>query len=255
MKRFISITFLFLLISPLFSQAIKIGYFQSPPYVFQDKGTGKIKGALYDFLEREIAPRMGVKFEWTEEPIPIIRQLKYLESGKLDASAMFGKNPERALLFAYPEKPYYRTHSGLCVLAGNQLTQVNTVDDILEMTVGYCGKAFTTPFMKDSRINWDFVCGSSCVEQTLKKLLSERVDCLYQPDELGILFYVKKYGVANQVRVIRLPEDVEVYMPFSKKAAVKYMDKYVRAMEDAGGTETLMKYMAEYIDESILKMK
>jgi polar amino acid transport system substrate-binding protein len=60
-----------------------------------DQGAGKQPtGASVEYREKYIAPKLGVKTEWVG-PFPMLRLLKSLEDGEIDAIIVMAKNPDR----------------------------------------------------------------------------------------------------------------------------------------------------------------
>ena len=87
-------------------QEIRIAYFNAPPYVIHDREQEKVTGgALYEFLEQHIGPKMGVKFVWERLPSSIPRQLDSIENGSVDAIALLAHTPEREKN-AYSQLPH-----------------------------------------------------------------------------------------------------------------------------------------------------
>ena len=73
----------------LANDTIKIAYFNVPPHIIYDSKNEKLaSGAVYDLIEKFIAPKMGVNFEWRDTPSNIPRQLTSLEREAIDASAL-----------------------------------------------------------------------------------------------------------------------------------------------------------------------
>ena len=248
MKKFCAFLITLILATPAFSETLTVAYFESAPYAFQDEN-GSLKGATVEFLENEIAPRMKIEIIWTKNSVPIARQLYELKKNKLDAAAIFAKNPEREKILSYPDSPYFKTYPVLAVLKSNKIQGIKQISDVLLFKkIGYCTQSFISPFMRDSRIQWDLLASSTCVPQNLKKLLVGRIDAQYQPDAPPILFYARKSQVEQNINIIPLPEEVALYMPFSKEAGGKYLSKYNQALKDAGGIKNYTSYLNKYID-------
>ena len=251
MKKLCFMFAMMLVAAPLAAQTIHIGYFESPPYVFRDDN-GKLRGATVEFLEESIAPAMGIRFVWTDYPIPIARQLDLMQKNKLDASAVLAKNLVRQKILDYPDTPYFITRSTLAVPQSSSLIQVGSVSDIVSLKIGYCTKTFISPFMRDERIQWDLLAGSSCTRQNFKKLIAGRIDAQYQPDVPPLLYYARKTRAEDIIRLVFLPDKVAIYTPFSKQAGSRYLKRYNQALKDTGGTENYMTYLARYMDISKL---
>lgn len=248
MKRICLLILSLSLAIPAFAQSLKFGYFEAPPYVYHEAGSSKLNGAVVEFLEKEIAPAMGITIAWEKKATSIPRQLEQLKTSKLDAAAVFAKNPARAKVYSYPNKPFFKTNPVLAFRKGNTVQQVNSVEDILSYKIGYCAKSFVSPFMRDKRIKWDLVSSSNCTGLNLKKLMAKRFDAQYQPDTPPLLFHARINGVEDNIVLVSIPENVDLYSPFSPNAGPKYVEKYNQAFESVGGADTFLKYLAKYID-------
>lgn len=231
-----------------FAQTLRVGYFEAAPYIFTDKGSNTLKGASVEFHEKLIAPAMGMKIEWAKEAVGIPRLQEQLKANQLDAAAVLAKNPERVQFLTYPVKPYFTTNPVLAILKDNPLQKVQKVEDVIGIKIGYCAKAFTSPFMRDPRIQWDLLSSSNCIPQNLQKLMIKRFDAQYQPDAPPLLFYAREEKVENNLRLVPLPEVVETYMPFAKGVSAQVVEKYQKAFDQVGGQEAFLKILGKYID-------
>jgi ABC-type amino acid transport substrate-binding protein len=234
--------------SSVFAQTLRVGYFEVAPYIFTEKGSTTPKGASVEFLEKLIAPAMGVKIVWAKEAVGIPRLQEQLKANQLDAAAVFAKNPERVQFLTYPEKPFLTTNPVLAVLRDNPLQKVQKIEDVILLKIGHCAKAFTSPFMRDQRVQWELMSSSNCVPLNLQKLIKKRFDAQYQPDAPPLLYYAREEKVENDIRLVSLPEVVEIYTPFSKGVSAQVVEKYQKAFDQVGGQKAYLKMLGTYID-------
>ena len=145
----LSLTILVLLPATLFAESIRVGYFIVAPFTFREESNNELKGVMVEFLEKIIAPEMGVKVIWAKEAASIPRLLFQLENNELDACSGFAKNPERAKILSFPRNPIIEATSGLALIKSHPLRDVKKVEDILDLKIGYVHKAYLSPIMRD----------------------------------------------------------------------------------------------------------
>jgi polar amino acid transport system substrate-binding protein len=235
-------------------QKIRIGYFNVPPFIIYDIEENVLTGgALYEFLEQHLGPKIGVEFIWDRSPTTIPRQLKSISSGSIDAIALLSYTPQRDQKMAFTADPFFISSPAIAVLKINKLDKIEKIEDILSLRIGYAQSAYLTPFMQDKRIHYDFVSTGNYNELNFKKLIANRIDAVYTPDMASLLAVIKKLGIKNQVKVIKLPDKTSAnHVVFSKnmKGIAK---RYDQAFQQIDGANTFLKIMSKYIDISMLR--
>jgi len=234
--------------TPLFAESIRVGYFVIPPYVIQEEGGGKPKGALIDFLEKRIAPEMGVSVIWAEHATSLQRQLFQLEHNELDAGVILAYKPERMRFLDYPRNPFFETSPSLALLKTHPLQEVHKVEDILGLRIGCLGNSYLSPFMRDKRIHMEFVHTDNAPVLLFRKLLAGRIDAHYQLGVPALLYLAKMFDAESKIKIVRLPEKAVVYTAFSKKAGRNLAARYDQAFQKVGGMKTFINCIADYID-------
>lgn len=250
MKKLI-LTIILLLYSngSLAENTIKIGYFNVPPHIIYDSKRKKpAGGAVYDLIEKFIAPKMDVKFEWKDTPSNIPRQLLSLEHGDIDASALLIYTPQRGENFIFTNDPYILSSSAIAVLKSSSLQSIEKVEDILGLKIGYAAKSFLSPFMQDKRITLELISSPDFNRHNFKKLLAGRLDGVYAPDKAGLLMVIKEMSLEDKIRVITLPEKtVNFHVVFSKKNKA-LAERFDRAFHELGGNKFYLDLLGKYVD-------
>lgn len=233
----------------LANDTIKIAYFNVPPHIIYDSKKGKLaSGAVYDLIEKFIAPKMGVNFEWKDTPSNIPRQLTSLEHEAIDASALLIYTPERSKKYIFTNEPYIQSSSAIAVLRSSSLQSVEKVEDILGLRVGYAAKSFLSPFMRDKRITLDLISSANFNRHNFRKLLAGRLEGVYAPDKAGLLMVIKEMSLEDKVRVITLPEKaVNFHVVFSKKNK-ELAERFDRAFHELGGKKLYLELLSKYVD-------
>ena len=244
----LALTLSALLPATLFAESIRVGYFDVAPYAMREEGNNELKGAAVDFLEKILAPEMGVKVIWAKEPTSIPRQLFQLDNHKLDAGLGFAKNHERAKFLNFPRNPIIEATSGLALIKNHPLRDVKKVEDILDLKIGYVHKAYLSPFMRDKRIRFEFVSQKNAIFLNLQKLLAGRIDAQYQPNVIPLLYYARKFNAEDKIKIVHFPEKMRTYTSFSKKSGKDLAERYDRAFEKVGGKEAFKAILSTYVN-------
>lgn len=236
----------------LSSDSPTISYFQIPPHIFLDKDK-RVTGAIYDLMEDYIAPEIGVKLKWEREPTSPARQFYNLREKKNRIACLVVYVPERRDYMIYSKEPYYYAQSIIAVYRSNPLKVVNEAGDIRHMVFGYSQEAYITPFMRDPSIQFDLVGSPDFLEINLKKVIAHRIDGIYSPGKASSIFFLQKYGVIDEFRLIDLPEKpTALYFGFSKDNKV-LADEFDQAFKRQGGQQLYVRLLTRYIDISSLE--
>lgn len=233
------------------TKTVKIAFFNVPPHIYLDEKSGKMKGAFYELLENNIAPKMNVKFVWDTKPTVIPRQQEMLQNQDY-AAALVIYTPERAQKFIFPKEPYTTGKTALVLLKSNKLNKVTKVDDLTGLTVGYASNAVISPFMQNDKVKFDLVSAANFNEVNFKKLLAKRIDAVYAPDKAGLLYYMREMKLENECKVIDLPEEPAIYNIAFSKSFKDVADKYSKVFEELNGSQLYLKILGKYIDTSKL---
>ncbi len=230
----------------IFAETIKIGYFKLEPHTMVVDG--KHTGALVDYWEKYLAPAMNVKVEW-EGPIPPLRLMKKLETGDINVIALLAKNKERAKKFDYPETSFYRMTSAIAVAKDNPLNKINTIEDIIEMKMGFFKKGFKPPVMRDPRIKWEYVNATDWKILNLRKVLKKRLDAAFDAENNTLLYEINKYGFGDKMKVLLIPGTFAgAYSLFSKQDKGRFVNKYNKIHKKVMKKMKYEKLLTEYLN-------
>ncbi|MBN1499845.1 MAG: transporter substrate-binding domain-containing protein [Spirochaetes bacterium] len=201
------------------TDSIQISYFDVEPHIFFDKNTGKLSGALFDLIEKYISPEMGIKFLWDSQPTTIARQLESLKSKDYYSVALLVDTPERKKIYKYSDEPYFFSKSVITVRSDFPLKKIKNIDSIADIKIGYADNAFITPFVNNTKINFDFIYEPNYHEVNFKKLLAKRIDGVYAPDKAALLAISRRMNITDKIRIIDIPEkSIPFYVVFSKNS-------------------------------------
>lgn len=213
------------------AETIKMVYFELPPHQYTDDA-GKVKGSYIAYFEA-IASKMGYDVEWVG-PLPILRMVDTLQNDKtFDGAIGFPKYPKFEAFLYYADTYVHLLQPILIVRKENPLTQIRTIDDVRGYTIGVLGAASGkySPLIDNNldAITLEELMGDMYLEQNFKKLLSGRVDALFDRQSYTLPFIAAKLNVASQIKVLVLPDPANpTYVVFSKasKRGKKLLDQY-----------------------------
>ncbi len=196
-------------------QVIKVGFWDIGPYVIGQPGGKPPVGAGVDYWNTVIAPAKKVQVQWVG-PTPLLRLLKQLEAGDVDAVLIVAKNPDREKIFQFAATPFVKFQPGMAVLKDSPLTAVATQDDLAGLRVGTGQGAVVSDFIKNSKVTWDNVSTASWIQDCYAKLVNKRIDAVFN---LGLdsLQYEAAKTYAGKFRFVLLPvTPVAIYTAFAK---------------------------------------
>lgn len=215
------------LVIPLFARpaestipSMRVGFFIIAPHVYLEENTLSPKGPAAEHVKKA-ALAMNVSIQWIG-PLPLTRLQKMLSDGELDASLMINRNKDREQFLFFPQREITSVQSVFMVREHSPLNKISSIADVKHYRVGFISSANETPFLRDNKafLHIEYVTGSGWNEQNIQKLLSNRIDAVYDLNEYSLLYQATLMGVRDKVKVINLPEPPgKVYVVFSKKSA------------------------------------
>lgn len=254
MKKIFLIAILILFNDTSFAeQEIRIAYLNISPFVIYDREEHKVTGgALYEFLEQHMGPKMGVKFIWEKSPSSIPRQLDSIENRSVDAIALLTYTPERSKKLAFTAIPFFSSSPAIAVLESNKTEKVEKVEDILSLKIGYGRDTYLSPFMRDERINFDLITSSNLNEQNINKLMLSLIDAVYAPDVASLLAVIKELEYEDDIKIIKLPEKKSPNHVVFAKDLEPVAARYNEVFSQIDGERTFLQIMSKYVDISKL---
>ena len=212
------------------AETIKIGYWIHKPHHYLD-ANGTLRGASKAYFDM-MAAKMGVDVEWVG-PLPFIRLLNALQDGSIDGCVHYtALKPGMGDFVNRAEKPFHLAYSVLAVRKDNPLAHIASIADIEGYRIGWLTGVNPSPFLlaNAAHVQMDLLApGDSMWEQSIKKLLLGRIDAVHELNAFTLPFIAGQMGVADQIKVLTLPEPGEpVFVVFSKKSpnGKLFLEKY-----------------------------
>ncbi len=228
-------------------EVVTVGVFLMAPFVMEGKDGPQ--GAVIDFFDREIAPRMGVKFKW-ERPMTTARLEQSLYANRVMFTPVLFKNEERirkGIRFAgamhIPFTP--------CVafLADHPLKAITSPADMANMKIGWVQGAALPQFMLEANIQLDRIGSVDWITANLEKLRLRRVDGAYFSNTYTPRYYAAQTGL--RLKVLPLPTPIPgLFGAFSPKAPAGLDQRYRRAAEEAFADGRFLVYIDKAISST-----
>lgn len=226
---------------------LRVAFFMFAPHAYEKDN--RPAGAAVSYFENLIAPKLKRKVKMIG-PLPYTRVMKDFEDGIFDAVLLLAKTPDRASHFRYPAEPFGYMESGLLVRKDNPLVELSSPNQLKGLRIGYAEKAWIAPFMRDRNINFDLITTKYATVNNLKKLATDRLDAVYNPDMNALRYALKSVPELKDVRLLKIPETpVGYYTVFHPKVAVETVQEYEAVLSDLNDVlpydlylETLLKY-------------
>lgn len=232
-------------------EVVRVGVFAMPPFV--NPGPGAPHGVMIDFFDREIAPRMGVRFQW-ERPMTVARLERSLASGSVTFTPILFKTAAREKAgIRYAGDVHIALDPCLAVLPDSPLHHVSSPADLVNLTIGWVQAGVLPEFMQDKRIQFDRISNIDWASANLEKLRLGRIDAAYFSNPYTPQFYSAQMGMP--IRLVALPRGgVRLYGAFSPNAPRGMAERYERAADVAFANDRFQAYMNRAVAAQALMM-
>jgi len=231
------------------TRTIRMAVHPVEPYMMADPATGGAAGASVDYWVEYIAPRLGYTVELVGV-FPIIRLMAMLEKGEIDVAPLFTKTPDREARFLFPETHSADVMGCLMVLPESPIIEVKRREDLFGKRIAYLEGAFLPPLLDHPAITIELVSSVDFRRINLNKLLYGRVDAWFEINHVSTLYYLKKNGLLDMVRVIPLPtETTHIYSIFRKTPeGERLRDEYDRVNREGVRDSVFERILNRYLE-------
>lgn len=220
---------------------LRVGYFKVPPHAMPDN-QGRADGVAVLYFKRVAREMELEEIEFTL--LPLARLLSELAKDNIDMALLLAKNPERAAIFVYPERPFCATKPSIALSAALPLERITRVEDLLSLTFHETPGNFRTPIMRDPRLQIEPLTGNDFTRRCFSMILAGRIDACYQPDHYPIQFEAAREPFLAKINVRYLPDPaIGLYSVFSSAAAPLYCRRYEEALS---AVKQRQSYGSEY---------
>lgn len=219
---------------------VSVGVFTVAPYLIA--GADGPRGALVEFFDTEIAPRMGVRFKW-DQPVTIARLEQNLISGRVMFTPILTKSAAReqaGLRFAGEVNVQFKPC--IALLPAHRLAAINTPADLFGLKLGWVQAAPISPFLQDQRIKFDLIGVIDWEKANLSKLEAGRIDGIYFSNPYTPRYYAQQTGLRLKLLDLPLPAHA-LYATFSPSAPAALVARYESAARQAFANGRFEQYI------------
>lgn len=221
-------------------EIISVGVYTVAPYVMA--GPDGPHGALVEFFDREIAPRMGVRFRW-ERPTTVARLEQSLISGRVMFTPIMVRTRQREKArIRFAGDVYIRFNPCLAVLPEHPLNDVDSPADLAGLTVGWVQAGALPEFMLDKRIKLDRIGRVEWTAANLEKLRFGRIQAAYFSNHYTPQYFAARTGM--KLKLITLPtRGPALYGAFAPGTPTALLELFERAADQAFANERFNAYL------------
>lgn len=219
---------------------VTVGVFTVAPYVIA--GPDGPGGALIDFFDQEIAPRMGVRFKW-ERPMTTARLEQSLINGRVMFTPILVRTRQRVQAgIRFAGDSHIRFTPCLAVMPAFSLDAVKSPADLANMKVGWVQAGALPEFMLDKRIRLDRVGSVEWTAANLEKLRLGRIDAAYFSNHYTPQYFAVRTGL--RLKLLTLPtKSLQLQAAFGTTVSKSLIERYRRAAEEAFAGDRLDSYV------------
>lgn len=206
------------------------------PYVIE-QGEGAPKGALIDFYDQEMGPRMGVRFEWLP-CMTLARLMRSLEDGTANATPLLTLTREGLRVLSFASTAYFFFVSVLVLrpehpLARRALLQTG---DLNGMRIGAVQGHPLPPGLEDVAIRWDLAGLRGADSAILTKVARGQIDAGYFATRETPEWMLPQMGLTLRVVTLDVPVRA-LFAAFGRQSGAAWLGRHERAaqMAFAGG--------------------
>ncbi len=230
-------------------EVVKFGVFTLAPYVMS--GPDGPTGALVEFFDKEIAPRMGVRFDW-QRPMTTARLQSSLASGAVTFAPILAKTPARLRArLRFAGEAYVRLDPCIAVLPDSPLIRIDSPADLAGVSVGWVQAGALPAFMLDRRIRLDRIGTVEWTAANLEKLRFGRIGAAYFSNPYTPQYVAGQAGM--KVRLISLPvKGPLLYGTFAPRTPKALVERYRKAAAEAFADDRFSQYLHRALVEEVL---
>lgn len=244
MQRLTLISALFFLffieVNPVWANQEKpliIGTYDLPPHLTLSGEDKKIKGALVDYLEKEVFNDVGLKIQWTYQPFS--RLVAEAKKQKIDVIGFIAKNKEREEFLDFPDMPTFSTYSALIFRSANAPMTLDK-ESIHNLVIGHTQGSIVPEYLLNKKVKFQFLAGEHALERNLEKLNLKRLDAVFVPTLSHAEFVIKNTPFRNELKVVPIQEGkIDLYVALSKKLDKNIKAKILKKLNQSSGKYSL----------------
>lgn len=223
-----------------------VGIYNNPPHMIVDPdGVKPPTGAVVDFFNNYINPKNEYSVKWVS--LPFLRFLEDAGNKKFDLGFMVAKTSDRLKVMRYASSGLAKTHSVLVVLKDSKIKEVKSVTELKGLRIGYSFNNWLPLEMIDAGVKFDAMAGRDNFERNFERLRLKKIDGIFIAAGSAAKFVLRKADPKNELRIVKLPVELDLYPVFRKDVDPILYDKINKLIEKnrANYPALLSKYKEE----------
>ncbi|QBE65969.1 hypothetical protein [Pseudoduganella lutea] len=202
-----------------------------------------LRGALRDFLEREVVPG-GVAIRWMP-PMSLPETVQALRDGTLDVVLLASGEGVRQLGATAAGWTYLLARPHLAVRDDSPLRGVDSLDQLAGLDIGWIAGPELSPALRKSGARWLRTTTPDWQVENLRRLQTGEIDAAYFENEYSPRYLARAAGIP--IRVVRLPMPPRpFYMLYSSKADKADIARFDRAAAAAFAGRRFRDFLDRY---------
>lgn len=228
---------------------IRVVFYPFAPDLIETKNGPQ--GAAYEVWEN-VSKKVGIPIEWVG-PVPYLRALNMLETGKVDAIYRLVRTPEREKKFLFSTQPPFWGKTGITVLKTDPLNKITKDADIHGKKIGWLRGGTPPPFLERNKdkIAWESSTDNA-IESNMAKLQNKRIWGAFFVFSNTALFYLAQHKQLETAKVIPFPGSEKNSVMYA--AFAKQVDPEIYKKMDKGFTDEIPHYDYEKISQKYIDM-
>ena len=205
-------------------------YFVLSPHIITEEGK-PTKGAILDYFNRYIIPRLSKPITWGAQETPLARILVMLKEGEIPFIPFLLKKPERENYLHYSKKPYFITRPAILVRSDFPLKKIENINDLSDFKIAFFQHGAMPPAMLKAGIIIKRVAGKDAFQRMMVMLKYERIDAIFDYQVLTLNFIKKQFDYsAGQVLPLPLPVSNSYFVASKKAISKEYFSEFEAAL-------------------------
>lgn len=230
------IGFLFIHVNPSWaidSKPLIVGTYDLPPHLTLGVQDKKVKGALVDYLEKEVLNDVGVKIQWTYQPFS--RLMAEAQKHKIDVIGFVAKNKERQDYLDFPDTATFSTYSALIFRTSNAPSTLDQ-KSLENLVIGHTQGSIVPDYLTNKKVKFQFLAGEHALERNLEKLNLKRLDAVFVPTLSHAEFVMKNTPFNKELKVVPILEGkIDLYVALNKNLDKELKNKILKKLNQSNG--------------------
>lgn len=222
---------------------LKVGYFELIPHIEKNE-EGVLVGPALDYAKRVLQEMQIKRYEL--KGYPLQRGFQMLQQGQIDMLLFAAKTPhalqddlvlsDLSITFIQP---------GLVVKKDSTLSAPLEYSQLVDKRLAYWGGGYIPELLQQDSTELIAVAGGDVYKRGFKLLQYDRVDGFFHADSMALQWWLANTSATEGLKLLTLPNRVNVKSVFSQKSAVRYKERYEKALETV---QTTLPYRNLFIN-------